>query len=341
MNNYLNNFKIGGLITSIVLGAGFLSGKELLTFFGTFKTLGILGIFISSFLIFLVSISVMKITYTYNIKTVDDFLLKILNNNKLAYYFFSTVSITFMFVIFSTMTSAFSEVLKEYFNIPTNSGGIIFGVITIFFIFFGIQLIIDCSAFVSPILFIGSLLILIYYLFSTYNVFSNNTPIHLYSNAIVYTSYNILTTIALLISSTKLLHSKKDIFLSAFIGSLSIFLIGTILYIPINIEFSTVYNKALPLYNILIDINNQSFFLKLYILNFLIAIITTGVTSCYGVVTGVSAKKNIPLTFLIVFLGILFSKFGFTTFVNTIFPIFGIFGIIEIYFILRLAINRK
>ncbi len=56
MRKYLNSIKIGGLITSIILGAGFLSGKELLNFFGYFENLGFLGIFISAFFIYIISL---------------------------------------------------------------------------------------------------------------------------------------------------------------------------------------------------------------------------------------------------------------------------------------------
>ncbi len=343
MNNNINNLKIGGLITSIVLGAGFFSGKELITFFGSFRLLGILGILISSFLIFLVASSVMKITYTYNITTVDEFLQKVFHNNGLLYYFFSFISVAFMFVIFATMTSAFSEIFLEYFNIQELYGKLLFGLITLSFILFGITFLVNTSAFVAPILFLGSITILFHYLFSTLDVFNLNvsTIANIYSNSVVYTSYNILTTISLLVTSTQLLKRRKDIYLSALFGAIGIFLIGVVLYIPLNIEYSKIYDKALPLYHILEDLKGHNFFVTIYIINFLLAIITTGVTSCYGVLATITPKKNITLTLFIILLAICFSYLGFSTFVKVVFPFFGLFGLLEIYFIFRLAIKCK
>ncbi len=344
MGKYINSFKIGGLITSIILGAGFLSGKELLNFFGYFENLGFLGIFISAFIIYIIAVSIMKITYVYKVQSVDEFILIVFNNNKTIHTIVNIISILFMFVIFSAMTSAFSEILAEHFFISKYIGIVIFGIITFIFILVGINLLVGFSAFVTPILFIGTLTVLMYYLSSTKKVFNIEDAsiyLDLYSNSIIYASYNILTTIALLVTSTSLITNKKEIYTSSFIGSIGIFIIGSMLFLPIVFNYTSVYHEALPMFHIINNIDNTKLYTNLYVILFLLAIITTGITSCFGVISSISSKKNILLSIVIIFLGMYLATLGFDMFISTIYPFFSIFGIIEVYFILRLAIKTK
>ncbi len=340
----MNSLKIGGLITSIILGAGFLSGKELLKFFGQFKAFGYLGIFLSSLIIYIISTSIMKITYTYNIKTVDEFILKVFNNNKKIHTLVQSISILFMFVIFSAMTSAFSEIVMEHFNISKINSILIFGMLTIIFIVFGIRLLVSFSAFVTPVLFLGTTVILVFYLSSTENVFSlGSRSIYsgLYSKSIIYASYNILTTIALLVTSTSLIKEKKEIYISGIIGALGIFVIGSMLFIPIELNYESIYAEPLPIFQILSSLKNSYLYTNLYVTLFLLAIITTGITSCFGAITSITPKNNLFISTIVISLGLYLSTLGFETFISTIYPFFSIFGIIEVYFILRLAIRTK
>ncbi len=344
MRKYINSCKIGGLITSIILGAGFLSGKELLNFFGVFGNFGLVGIFLSAMFIYFIAFSVMSIVYHYNILTVDEFIARVFNQNKILCFIVKNISILFMFIIFSAMTSAFSEMLNQYWNISTTYSTIFFGALTFFFIFVGIKILVNFSAFVTPILFVGTIIILLYYLIGSQKVFSfGNSHIYseIYSNSIIYASYNILTTISLLVSSVTLIKHKKDIYISSFIGALGVFIIGSMLFVPIVLNFDFIYNEVLPLYKIIDSIENELFYTNLYVFLFLLAIITTGITSCFGVVTSISSKKNIMLSIVIVVLGLYLSTVGFEVFINSIYPFFAIFGIVEVYFIFRLAIRLK
>ncbi|MFV0441211.1 MAG: hypothetical protein ACK5LV_07980 [Lachnospirales bacterium] len=341
MKIYKNSFKIGSLIVSIILGAGFLSGKELIRFFGDFRFWGIIGIFLSSLLIGIIAYSVMKIRNRFSITTIDEFFTVIFNGNKFLGVLLSIGITLFMFIIFATMTSAFCELLSEHFHIKTAHSMIVFALITFIFVYYGIDFLINLSTIMSIFMFFGCILIFIQYFVDGQEVFNNTRISMLYANTVSYTAYNILTTISLLVTGTHILKNKKEFALASFLGGFGVFIVGLSLFIPLTFEYSLLQDKALPIYHLLSNLQNNTSFTLLYVFIFLIAIISTGVSSFFASITAISVKPTPILTITVLILGLYASTLGFSNFVEIVYPLFSFIGIIEIYFILNLAIKVK
>ena len=72
--NKKNILKIAFIYTGTLLGAGFATGKELVSFFAIFDKFGIIGFFISCFLLSFCAISILNCVYSTNAITYKDFM---------------------------------------------------------------------------------------------------------------------------------------------------------------------------------------------------------------------------------------------------------------------------
>ncbi len=232
----------------------------------------------------------------------------------------------FLLVLYSSMLSAGGEIIHIIFSIKKWYGALITALITILVIRRGYNSITD----LSEILFIPIVLIIfIISLTATEKSITIPAPFIITPKAllspIIYVSYNMLTTIPLLISI-------PDKYLYRNCGNqvgIVIFMLSTMLILPLYTHYSLIADSPLPLMNIL-----NGTVKYLYEVLIALAILTTAASSAYSISCSVKLISYSKGIWIFTALALIISTFGFTNIVNRVYFIFGISGIFLLLIVL-------
>ena len=334
MISFKNNIKIISIIIGTLIGAGFASGKEIYLFFAQYGLYGIIGLFFSNFLIGFIIYKTFLIIKNYNINNYSCFLDLLLGQNKFKKIFIFLINLFLLFTFF-IMISGFNSFFKQELNIPK--------IITCFFICFLCFYIFSKN--VSSILNINFILIpfLIFIIFlfgfldfpkinliDYYFKLNNTNFIYCILKCILYTSYNCLILIPILISLNNYLKNKNQFIFLGFFSFLFLFILSFIIF-----NFIILINDAniveIPIIN---SIKNFSI-IQQNIYGFVIgiAIFTSAISSGFAFINNLKIKNNFIL-FCICFFPLFLLNISFSFLVNLIFNIFGYIGLFQIIFII-------
>lgn len=321
------------------LGAGYVSGQEILQFFVCFNKGGILSLVISFILIFIFSMVLLifsKETENYKSDTlIFGEKTPILRTVFIVAEFFLLFSM--LFIICAGAGSIFSQL----YNIPVFVGSLIFAFTSGIFAARGIKPVEKVINFIVPILLILILIVCIWVLtkaplltspekIDIKNPFVNNS---VFSSA-VYISYNFLVAIGILLPFSEILKSKSDIIRGGILG-LSFILITSVLMFLSMYFLPGTQNSSVPM---IIAANSCSPFLGyLYSFILLLGMFSSSVSVQFALINFVKKssgktylKKQNYIVFLFSLIAFIGSLSGFKRLIGTIYPVFGCFGFIVI-----------
>ena len=209
MRTYYNGLKLAALYTSIVLGAGFASGQELLQYFVGYGTSGIWGLLVSGLIFALTGWAVLDICRKERLRNYKE-LMAYLMGRRLG--FVSELAVgAFLFVLFAAMLSAGGAMLEQSAGIPFSVGVLAVALVTIAVLWFGLDGLIKVNLILAPLMVAGGIFIGIY-------TFFNQTAAALFQSivipgwivaAMVYASYNMVTSFSVLASATSIQTAVK------------------------------------------------------------------------------------------------------------------------------------
>ncbi|MDO5389195.1 MAG: hypothetical protein Q4F63_08170 [Clostridia bacterium] len=307
----MRNYKITSLTLCTIIGAGFATGKELLTYFVNYGITGFWGIFFASLLFALIIHKIMLCPYSS--------LEELLQN-----YFFGKplliITELFLLVLYSAMLSASGEVLNTMFHINKLWGSILTSAIVTIIIIKGYDMVSD----LSDVIFIP-IVIIIFIISITaaeksigFPPQTITTPKSFFS-PLIYVSYNMLTTIPLLITI-------PDKYMYRNCGNqvgIVIFILSVMIIIPLYTHYSLISSSTLPLMALLTGKIKY-----LYELLLMLAIFSTAVSSAYSFLNSLKKQSTLSSVLFVNICAIIMSLLGFSNIVNKVYFIFGIAGII-------------
>lgn len=154
-------------------------------------------------------------------------------------------------------------------------------------------------------------------------------------NAIIYSSYNSILLIPILVSLKKYISTKKQmihisIICSVILIILALAIYGLILKIDINvnnIELPTVYIASM----------SGKIYKYMYGIIILVSIYTSAISAGYGILENYihKPKKYKNIAILMCISAAFISNIGFSTLINLLYPIFGCLGIIQILILFK------
>lgn len=324
--------KVLAVILGTMIGAGFASGKEIYNFFARFGTNGIIGILISGILTGAIIYLTNKIIINKRINTNMEFITTI-KGGKLLY---NIVNI-FLIMSFYIMIAGFSTFFKQEYNIPVYVISTILCILMYFILSSKIEKIVKCCELIVPILIVISLYIVIKYNINcaTITVRGNKLALCII-NAILYSSYNCITLIPMLITLKKYISNSIENVIISTLSSLLIIILTLGIYgvlIKSNINISEI---DLPI----ISIINNNVEKHIYSVAIEIAILTSAISAGYGVLENIRGrikerdyKKVVAVMCLI---GIPISGLGFGNLIGAVYPFFGLLGLIQICLIVSI-----
>ncbi len=331
-------FKIIGIYMGIIIGAGFASGQEILSFFIKYGENWIFGMIFSGIIFSIIGGASIKIIYDKKIKNSYEFFSEI--SGKRIGHILDIIAIIFNLVLFMAMYSASGAFFSEGFQSVRIYGSIITMIVCIIVFYFGAEGVGIVNGILSPIILFAGMIVCLYIcIFQQKEVFLYNlTSMSDYKwifSAIIYSSYNIITGISALTSSSEIIERNKNTYKGGIIGGFGMCVLGILTGTILYIYRENIFQTELPL---LVIVDDSLNLIKiLYFIMIWSAIISTALGNGYAFISRISDITSLNK----VFLGILVSIFGvvftyakFTYVVESLYSIFGFSGIFMIVFVI-------
>lgn len=325
------------LLIGTMVGAGFASGKEISLFFLSSGQYAILGLFVSALLTTLILYKVIQIVQVRHIQNYQELIDYILPK-KIPYLgqILGQIINLFLLVSFYIMIAGFATYFKQEVPLPMIIGILLILMITYIACKGNIQAIKKMNNIVIPIL----ILVIIHIWFQNVDnqvletMVTQETEagcIQACIRAILYSSYNSILLIPIVIEVAKTITSKEKAKMTAIGTGIGVFLLG---YFLCTLLFqgatTSILKKDLPLLEVIKMIEPN--FQKIYGIMIAIAIITSAIATVYGYLKNVTTtEKNYQKWLRILCItAVPISYIGFSNLINSIYPVFGIIGTIQI-----------
>lgn len=311
-------------------------GQEIALFFNAFGVKGILGIFLSSILISFVIYKVLNISKNNNINSYEEFSKKIIKtNNKFIKNIINNIVNIFLIISFYVMVAGIIAFLKQEFGINNIIFNILIAIILYIVFMNSIEGIVKINSLLIPIL---MLLVLILGYKNMDNIFiikeniliKNIMAKNWFLSALIYSSYNSITLIPILITLKKYIKKDKDVKTISILSGTIIIILAFIIYQLLNTIQINGSNLEIPIIFVAQQIGNIYKYLYGFVI--LAAIFTSAISSGYAVLQNISkTKKEYKLfAILICTISITAGSFTFSSLVSFLYPIFGYLGIAQI-----------
>ena len=339
MNDIL---KVIFVIIGTMIGAGFASGQEIYLFFFSHGIKGLIGILISSIIIGIVIYKTFQIVNKYGVETYKDFLEILIKKNNNFNKIINIIINIFILITFFIMVAGFGAYFEQELGINSLIGSTILAIITFIVFMTSIKGVVKANEILVPIL-IGFLTIIgIINLkdlppiinLQDYIIETNNTKYYL--NAILYSSYNSILLIPVLLTLKNYIKDKKQILKIAIISSIIIFMLSIIVFlllIRVDVDITKLEMPAVYV------VSNMFNILK-YIYGFIIlgSIFTTTISLGTSFLKNTTKTKRsyTQIAIIMCITSVIVSKFGFSNLVNLLYPVFGYLGLLQI---IKLLIN--
>ena len=337
-----NVLKVVFVIIGTLIGAGFASGQEVYLFFFSYGMKGLIGILISSIIIGVVIYSTFNILNKYKINTYKDFLnILIPKNTKLKIIANFIINI-FILITFFIMIAGFGAYFEQEIGINRLVGSLILAIITFIVFMTSIKGVVKVNELIVPILIgfifiIGIISIKDTHILNLENYVIRTNYTNFALSAVLYSSYNSILLIPVLITLNNYVKNKKQIFYISFISAIVTILLSVIIFlflVRVDVDISKL---EMPV----VYVVSNMFKILRYIYGVIIlgSIFTTAISLGVSFLQNTAKNKKgyTQISIIMCITSVIISKFGFSNLVSLLYPIFGYLGLIQI---LRLCVIK-
>ncbi len=336
--------KVVFVIIGTMIGAGFASGQELYLFFFSYGIKGLIGILISSFIMGFVVYKIFQIVNKYGVNTYKDFLdILMPKGGKLKPIINIFINI-FILITFFIMIAGFGAYFEQEWGMNRFLGSIFLAMASFIIFMTSVKGFVKANELLVPVLI--SFLVMIgmmnlknvpFLELGNYVVKTNESNFMI--SAILYSSYNSILLIPVLLTLKDYIQNKRQILKIAMISTIIIMVLSIIIFLLlVNVDVDITKLEMPAVY----VVSNMFQILK-YLYGFIIlgSIFTTAISLGTSFLQNLKQKKNsyTQIAAIMCITSVLISKIGFSNLVSLLYPIFGYLGLIQIFKLTM--INRK
>lgn len=341
----ISAYHIAAAYTGTVVGAGFASGQEIMQFFAAYGLAGFRGILLASLLFMLYGYLLLNLGSFYNARSHQTVIKYILSGKTSPLIDFTITG--FLFITLTAMIAGAGAVGKEYLNLPYSLGSFVMALMVLGTVYLGVNFIIRALAAVVPFLVTGIFAITILAIFDSKTQplpglqqipFPDlHPPLPGWGlSALVYTSYNLIIALGVLIPLGNRVTEKKTMKLGSLLGSIFLgagaaaVMLTLILNFPRAAEYEIPMLYAVSHYSPLVHI--------LYTMILFTEIYSTAVGNLFGLsarLTSLITLGHNKVITILTLAALLLSSLGFSRLVHYFYPVAGLAGIV-----LLLALTR-
>lgn len=338
-----NIFKVVFVVIGTMIGAGFASGQEMYVFFFSYGIEGLIGILISSLIIGFVIYKTFRIVNQYGTSTYKDFLDILMQKTSTLKPIINVIINTFILITFFIMIAGFGAYFEQELGINGLIGSSMLAIATFVIFMTSVKGVVKVNALLVPILIgflflIGIINIKDIPLLELGDYIVRNNSSSFILSAILYSSYNSILLIPVLLTLKDYIQNKKQILKITIFSTIIIILLSIIIFLLLVRVDVDITQLEMPVVYV---VSNLFRILK-YIYGFIIlgSIFTTAISLGTSFLNNVTQnqKSYTQLALIMCITSVVISKVGFSNLVNLLYPIFGYLGLIQI---MKLAITKR
>lgn len=335
-----NIFKIVFVIIGTMIGAGFASGQEMYLFFFSYGMKGIIGILISCLIMGLVIYKTLQILNKNEINNYKEFLDILIKKESKSKSFniksiINLVINAFILITFFIMIAGFGAYFEQEFGINSLIGSSILAILCFILFMTSVKGVVKANEAIVPILIIFLVIIGIINIkeinlleLEDYIIRTNQSSFVL--SAVLYSSYNSILLIPVLLTLKKYVKSRKQIACISIISTFIMVVLSMIIYlilVRVDVDISKI---EMPI----VYVVSHIFSTLRYAYGFIIlgSIFTTAISLGTSFLQNVSKNKKsyTHIGIIMCITSVLVSKIGFSNLVSLLYPIFGYLGLVQI-----------
>ncbi len=336
-------FNASLLILSSIIGVGFISGKEIYSFYARFGLSGLIfgmitGVLFAFCIVYFLNNSknIEDIFYkekTQNCEKLNEKCYQNDKNIKISAIFEKMLKVIYV-IISAVMISGFRSLFLNF--LPAFIVEILIFVM-LFVLIFALQKEIKGIAVISKIFMLVFFIVFAVVFFSntsllTLRYVSGVNNLYCLCLVLFYVSMNIFTCFTLLIKVGKSLNKKQSIITGVVCGFfISIFIVLSVLLLSLSSD-----SVDMPI----LDISGSGVVGTVYVLVVVLGLVTTLFSTLYGAVI-VGGKNGIKTRGYVIYFSYILSSFGFSSLINSVYPLLGFFTMLTLIVIVLVVKNRK
>lgn len=326
--NLINIMGVSCGYAAAVIGAGFASGQEIVSFFVKYGKCSIIGIFIACTIFSLFSCAVLCVCVDKRIYNYADFLNSVFSRGYIR-RIMELMTLVFAAASVCVMTACAGEMGIVLAGVPRIVGALIFTAVCGIIFFMGSKKIMEINSALGAVIVFGIIFSCMYILrFREHQVFANEVSMTV--SGIAYAGYNLLTAGAILSGMSRCLKSRGEALLSSVVSGMMLFIMITLIWGVLSIYYGKINLGEIPMLTMALRQNN--ILGAFYGVMLFFAVLTTGVSNGFGVLDIAEKKigraKGIVIMLITAFC---MSGAGFANLINTAYRICGYVGMTIVF----------
>ncbi|MCL2617404.1 MAG: hypothetical protein FWD96_07145 [Defluviitaleaceae bacterium] len=326
-------FEIAAVYTAVIIGAGFATGRELISFFLNYGDFAVAGMLLSGVLMALVGWATLEIC-ARNRLTGFDALLGYAAGPYVG-AFIKAGAVAFLFVIFAAMLSAAGALGAQLFGLPNFAGALVLAVLCYAAFAFDLRGLVRINTFLAPVMIAGSIGLGLYTYFAdaagVFDAAGSALRRNWAGSALIYASYNMIAAISILAAMSTSVRTRRAAFWGTALGSGAVTLIALSLALGLSRGLGVVDGFQVPFLRLVQDYGPLLQWAYVAVLS--AAVYTTAISNgyCFYIATLQKAHANAsPWVAKAAICGaaLAFSQIEFTRIVESVYPIFGLVGLL-------------
>lgn len=319
----------GGYIAAVI-GAGFASGKEIVSFFVRYGKCGIIGIIISCAAFALFSYAVLGVCAERKIYSYTDFLGLIFKNTLMRKIAEAAVFVCAAASL-CVMTACAGEIGKISGGLPEIAGAAVFILLCGMVLFMEVRKLMEVNSLLGAVIIAGVVFTCFYiFRFREHQTFSQAARAAV--SGFSYAGYNLVGTGALLAGMSRFITSKSDAAISSAVSGAVLFLMIALIWGVLGIYYGQINLGEIPMLTMAQRQNNA---LGMFYGAMLVAaVLTTGISNGFALTDILSRRMSYKKAVFFILLGALaMSGAGFGTLVDTVYRLCGYAGAVVVFMI--------
>ena len=323
-------FEIAAVYTAVIIGAGFATGRELISFFLSYGEFAVPGLLLSGVLMALAGWATLEVCGRKKLTGFGELLAYA--GGRYIGGVIKAGAVAFLFVIFAAMLSATGALGAQLFGLPNFAGALFLCLLCFAAFAFDLRGLVRINTFLAPVMILGSIGLGLYTYFAgavaTMSVAGGVVPGNWASSAVIYASYNMIAAVSMLAAMSASVRTRRTAFLGVAAGAGAVTLIALSLTLGLSRGMDTVQHFQIPFLRLVQD--HGPVLQWLYVGVLAAAVYTTAITNGYCFYVAALGRPGVrpwAAKAAMCAAGLVFSQIEFTRIVEGVYPLFGLLGL--------------
>lgn len=324
-------FSIAFSYIASIIGAGFASGQEMVSFFVKYGRWSIAGVFAAVLIFGMFAYAVLSECRRNSIRSYDEYLRHIFPN--WAAGFLKYLTFVFSFICFCTMAAGSGAMGTEMLNIPPVWGNIFMCALSAAIILTGSDMAMKYNAAIGAVIIVGVITCCIYIMGYREHQTIYNTA-KMLSSAVSYAGYNLITSAVILVRMSHMLKSRREAAATAFVAAFIMLVIMFLMWVILSIYYGKMQLGEMPM--LTMAKRQNATVAGIYAVLLFLSVLTTAIASGAAVIE-LSGESILPF---MVMCAIILGFAGFQNMVNIAYRICGYAGLILPFYVILKSVKK-